>query len=721
MSLSAKTVRSQLGMLKGLLGSCSLETVRKGQNMVGELMGARHRRDVLIKQHDFADFEAAWVLPRDVRREGVILYLHGGGYTCGGLEYAIGFGSVLASRFGVRTFCAAYRLAPENRYPAAIEDALTAYQYLLSKGYSSNHIMLCGESAGGGLCYSLCLKLRQLQLPMPAGIIAISPWTDLTSSGPSYEDNREVDPSMTLEKLRFFADAYTDTPEEPLASPLFADLSGMPPSCIFVGGDEIMESDSVLLKEKLIACGCRCQLTIAPERWHGYLLYGLEEDRADMEQIEQFLTKNLSQQNKLRWMRLDNAAKIYPAARRENWASVFRLSATLTEAVDPAILRSALDVTVRRFPPIAARLRRGVFWYYLEQISAAPALQEEHSFPLTRMSRAQVRKCALRVIVYGKRIAVEFFHSLTDGTGGLIFLKTLLAEYLQQRYGISVPAEKGVLGRLEEPSDEELEDSFLRYSGPIGASRKENDAWRLRGTPEPDGFLHLTCFTLPVQEMLDAAHDYGVSLTAFLAATMLLALQQIQAEHVPDRKRRKHLRILIPVNLRRLFPSRTLRNFAMFTTPEIDPRLGEYTLQEICKVIHHQMGLEVTSKHMGRIIAANVGNERMLVVRLMPLFIKNIVMKAVFNAVGERKSCLNMSNLGAVELPESMKPYVTRMDFILGAQATQPYNCGVLSYGDKLYVNFIRNIKEPELEYRFHCILRELGIRGEVQSNRPEQ
>ena len=351
----------------------------------------------------------------------------------------------------------------------------------------------------------------------------------------------------------------------------------------------------------------------------------------------------------------------------------------------------------------------------------APELTEEAPCPVRPMTQRELRRCALRVIVYRRRIAVEFFHSLTDGTGGLIFLKTLLAEYLQQRYGISIPAEKGVLGRLEEPSEAELEDSFLRYAGPIGASRKENDAWRLRGTPEPDGFLHLTCFTLPVQQVVSAAHDYGVSLTAFLAATMLLALQQIQAEHVPDRKRRKHLRILIPVNLRRLFPSRTLRNFAMFTTPEIDPRLGEYSLQEICKVIHHQMGLEVTPKHMGRIIAANVGNERMLVVRLMPLFIKNIVMKAVFNAVGERKSCLNMSNLGAVELPESMKPYVTRMDFILGAQATQPYNCGVLSYGDKLYVNFIRNIKEPELEYRFHCVLRELGIRAEVQSNRPEQ
>lgn len=420
----------------------------------------------------------------------------------------------------------------------------------------------------------------------------------------------------------------------------------------------------------------------------------------------------------LRWLRLDNAAKIYPAARRQNWSNIFRLSATLTEPVDTAVLRSALDVTVKRFPSIAVRLRRGAFWYYLQQLERVPDLQEESSYPLTRMSRKEIRQCAFRVIVYGKRIALEIFHSVTDGNGALIFFKALLAQYLQQRYDICIPTEHGIIDRLEDPKAQEMEDSFQKYGGSVSASRKENDAWHLTGTPEPDGFLNLTCFQVPVAPALEKAHSYGVSLTAFLSAAMMMALQQLQSEYIPNRKKRKHIKVLIPVNLRNLFPSKTLRNFAMYTTPELDPRLGDYSFPEICKIVHHHMGLDITPKKMSRRIATNISSERLWVVRLMPLFIKNMVMKAVFNAVGERKACLCMSNLGAVQLPESMLPYVERMDFILGPQATKPNNCGVLSFKGMLYINFIRNIRESGLEYHFFRVLQEQGLPVTVESNR---
>ena len=433
MSLSPKTIRTQLGLLRPLLDSCSLETIRKGQNMIGELMGARHRDRVMVKEHPFPQFNSAWVIPRDERRQGVILYLHGGGYTCGDLQYATGFGSVLAQECGVKVFCTGYRLAPEHPFPAALEDAVESYRYLLFKGYAPDHITLCGESAGGGLCFALCLKLRELDLPLPGGILAISPWTDLTASGQSYLDNKDVDPSMTAEQLDFYASCYTENRENPLVSPLFGDLTGLPPTLLFVGGDEIMLSDAQDLHNKLLASGCRSQLIVKPERWHGYLLYCLPEDRPDYTTINRFLNQVMSMEGKLRWMRLDNAAKIYPAARRQNWSNVFRLSATLTEEVDRTVLQSALDVTVRRFPSIGARLRRGVFWYYLEQLTHAPSIKDECNYPLTRMSRDEVRQCAFRVIAYKKRIAVEIFHSLTDGNGALIFLKSLVAEYLQQK------------------------------------------------------------------------------------------------------------------------------------------------------------------------------------------------------------------------------------------------------------------------------------------------
>lgn len=717
MALSAKYVRSRLTMLRSVMKNFSLESSRKGQRMLGELMEFKHRKMVIIKDHPFEKFAAAWVIPKDERRQGVILYLHGGGYACGDLEYAKGYGSTLAVRCGIRVFSPAYRLAPESPFPAALEDALESYQYLLKKGYDSRQIALCGESAGGGLIYALCLKLKEENLPLPGGLIAMSPWTDLTSSGQSYETNRDVDPNMTVEQLQFYTRCYTTDPKNPLASPIFGNLEGLPPSLIFVGGDEIMLSDAADMHKNLLAAGCKSKLVVAPERWHAYVLYELAENEEDYDTINHFLSQHISEENKLRWMPLDNAAKIYPAARSHNWTNAFRLSATLKEEVDTKVLQSALDVTIRRFPSLGTRLRKGLFWYYLQQVSHAPAIRQEMSYPLTRMTRKDLRDCALRVIVYHNRIAVEFFHSLTDGNGGVIFLKALVAEYLQQKYHLVIPAEQGVVGRLEEPSPEELEDSFLKYAGPVSASRRENNAWHLKGTPEPDGFLNVTCFQLPVAQVLEQAHHYCVSMTTFLSAALMQAILNLQAQQIPNRRYRKYVRLLIPVNLRRLFPSKSMRNFALYTTPEVDPKLGDYSFEELCQIIQHRMALDVTPKQMSARIATNVKSEQVFLLKITPLFIKNLVMKAVFLAVGERKSCLCLSNLGQVTLPKEMESYVERLDFILSSQAMSPHNCGVLSYKDTLYVNFTRNIVEPNLEREFFLVLREMGLPVEVQSN----
>lgn len=417
------------------------------------------------------------------------------------------------------------------------------------------------------------------------------------------------------------------------------------------------------------------------------------------------------------WLPLDNSAKIYPAARSKNWSNVFRVSATLTEEIDRAIMQSALNATVQRFPSMAVRLRRGFFWYYLEQLSEAPKIRQEHSYPLAKMSKEETRRCAFRVIVHGNRVALEMFHALTDGNGVMVFLKTLVAEYLLQRYGLQIPEAQGVLDRRQAPAPEELEDSFLKHAGPVRASRKATDAYKLTGTPEEGDFLHNVSLQIPVDRALRKAREQGVTLNTWLCAAMMLAIQDIQSRKVPDPARRKPVKVLIPVNLRKIFCSRTLRNFVLYVIPEIDPRLGTYSFEEVCKIVHHHVGAEVTEKKMRMLIAANVSSEANPLLRAVPLFIKNPVMKAVFHAVGERKSCLSLSNLGAVKMPEEMAPFVQRLDFILGVQNTAPYNCGVVSWGNTLNVNFIRNIREPELEYSFYRVLRSLGVPVTAQSN----
>ncbi|MBQ7039822.1 MAG: alcohol acetyltransferase, partial [Clostridia bacterium] len=223
----------------------------------------------------------------------------------------------------------------------------------------------------------------------------------------------------------------------------------------------------------------------------------------------------------LSWVKLDNAAKIYPAVRRRNWSNVFRQSATLTEEIDKAVLSSALKIVVKRFPTIAARLRKGAFWYYLQEIDTPPEIIDEYSHPLTFMNRKEMRKCAFRVIVYKNRIAVEFFHSLSDGTGALVFLKNLVAEYLEQKYNISVPFEDGIVDRRQAPLAEEVEDSFFKFAASVSLPRKDTTAWHMSGEIEAGGYLNLTCFKLDVNEVLSKAHEYNSTVTVFLGAVMM--------------------------------------------------------------------------------------------------------------------------------------------------------------------------------------------------------
>ena len=732
-------MRSQLVLLKPFLSTCSLATARRGQDKLGRLMASSLRRDVQCDDFSVGAVECAMLTPRDELSGGVILYLHGGGYTAGNLAYAKGFGTVLAAKCGMRVLCAAYRLAPEYPFPTALEDSLDAYGYLLSHGFAPSEIVLCGESAGGGLCYALCQKLLEKGRTVPAGVITVSPWTDLTASGDSYRTNEKNDPSMTRERLKYYADcyAYGAKSEEkglfpktnpnaeddlrvkrnPRMSPLFGEMDRMPPSLMFVGGDEIMLDDARLMHERLVAAGVASELVVAPEMWHGYVLYGLREFEHDFDRMRRFIKAHVPHQKKLRWMTLDNAAKIFPAARRRNWSNVFRLSATLSEDVDAAVLQSALDVTVRRFPSIAVRLKTGVFWYYLEEIPKAPDVMEEKPYPLSRMPFDDIRKCAFRVILYERRVAVEFFHALTDGNGGLVFLKTLIAEYLYQRHGIKIPAGGGFLDRLEEPSEEELEDSFFKYAGKTKASRSDTDAFKITGRREADGFKTNTTFILDADTVVAEAKRRGVTVTAYTVAALMTAAMRVQQKRVRRLSKRKPVKVLIPVNLRRLFPSKTLRNFVLYATPGVDPRLGEYEFDELCAIVSGQMQLQITKKNMAAMIATNVGSEKPFILRAAPLFIKNTVMKMVFNAVGERKSCFSFSNLGVVKAPDAFCEHVERLDFVLGVQASAPYNTSAITYGGKMYLNVIRNISEPVLERELCGVLTELGLCPTVESN----
>lgn len=417
-------------------------------------------------------------------------------------------------------------------------------------------------------------------------------------------------------------------------------------------------------------------------------------------------------------MQLDNAAKIYPAVRNKKWSNVFRLSVTLKNKIDPKILQSALEVTIKRFPSMSMKLGKDFFWYYLDEITSVPLVRPDAASPCALMTLSEIKTCAFRVLYAENRIAAEFFHSITDGSGGLIFLKTLVAEYLFQKEQIEIPFYDGVLDRTEEPDIKESEDSFLKYNGTVSGSRRESTAYRLHGTKEPDGFHNIVMGTADLNAALAVSKAHHVSLTTLLASVMIYSIMQLQNREIPEKRRQKPVKILIPVNLRNYFKSSSFRNFALYIIPGINANMGEYTLDEIIQIIHHQMKIQLTEKQMKARITANVKAEKNKLLRALPLFMKNFGMKMAYSMIGEKKSCLTMSNLGAVSVPEQMDKFIERFDFTLGVQSKCPNNCGIISYKNHLYINMIRNIRECELERLFFTNLSALGICVTTETNR---
>ena len=417
------------------------------------------------------------------------------------------------------------------------------------------------------------------------------------------------------------------------------------------------------------------------------------------------------------WYRLDTAALIFPATARRDWSNAFRVSAGLNETVDPELLQHAVDDLRHRFPSYYVALRKGFFWYYLEESDNRVEVRQDFAYPLTFMSSRELKRNCMRVLYYKNRIAVEFFHSLTDGRGGSIFLCNLVARYLELRYGVEIPREGLVRDLNQKPTARELEDSFLKNAAEVAMSRKQETSYRLHGTREARGFRTLTTGVVDTQALLDTAHRYGVTVTALLAAVMVESIIAMQNTERP-RKRQRPVKVTIPVDLRRLYGSETLRNFSLVLDVGTDPRFGEYSLEELCRTIWHQLGACATPQHMAGMIAANVQPQQIVALRLAPVFLKNLVMDAVYRRSGESGGSLNISNITSMPLPEIMRPYVQRVEFIIGPQRSYPNNCSVLSYGGKTYINMIRSIRESELERRFFSRLVELGIAVEIESNR---
>lgn len=417
------------------------------------------------------------------------------------------------------------------------------------------------------------------------------------------------------------------------------------------------------------------------------------------------------------WYKLDLSAIVYPTLQRRDFSSVYRLSVVLKEKIDPVLLQTALDRTLPRFPTYKVAIRKGLFWRYLEPNNRpGPYVLEDIRNPCMPMPFKGSNRYLIRVYYYDRRISLEAHHSLGDGTGGMCLLQTLTAVYLGL-LGHPVKPEGFVLDIDSAPDPEELEDAYMRYANAqFCPPRPAEKTYRVRGTKEPFYTLNIIDGILSVQEVMAVAKRYHASITEYLNAVLLYAL--LQKQNADFHIRLRPVRIAMPVNLRRFFPSKTLRNFITMVYPSIDPRLGEYQFEEIVEHIHHYMRYYINDKFLRGDITTNAATQRNPLIRVVPLFIKDLVVRTFYTRVQDKNSSAGLTNMGALHVPPDMKPFIERFDIYMGQPFSSRTNCAIISFEDVLTINFASSIVEADVERYFFRKLVQDGIHVKIESNR---
>jgi NRPS condensation-like uncharacterized protein len=413
------------------------------------------------------------------------------------------------------------------------------------------------------------------------------------------------------------------------------------------------------------------------------------------------------------WLKLDNAAKLFPAIISDDLTSVFRITATLKEPVRYSAINEAVAITSKRFPYFSVSLGTGIFWHFLEFNDQLPRIQVEEKVPCTAFAAKRKGEPLYRVIIKGKRISVEFIHILTDGAGALEYLKTLLYTYLTLTGNqISSPGE--IIQPGTPVSEEEMEDGYNRFFQKLPPPTRLVKAWHLPFRINKKPKLKVLSAEVNVDGIIELSHKHKVSVTEYIVSVCHFSLQKIFISG----KEGKVLRIEVPVNMRKIYPSKTMRNFSLFVLPEIDVRLGTYTFDEILSSVHHQMQISADIKQISRFLSSNVSSEKLFIIRIMPLFIKKMVIASVYRGLASKRWTGIVTNLGLVTLPTEMGDMVDSFELTPPPPNSKiKVSIALISYKDKLRICFCNITESHELERLVLKHLSDAGTHVKILNN----
>lgn len=414
----------------------------------------------------------------------------------------------------------------------------------------------------------------------------------------------------------------------------------------------------------------------------------------------------------IRWDRLDNTAHLFPVIAGESMSNVYRISVTLTELIDQKLLQEALDIVLPKFDGFNLRLRQGVFWYYFEENGKpAPRVRSETVFPCRFIHQNKNRSYMFRVTYYKYRINLEVFHVLTDGMGGISFLKELTYQYLR----LAHPQLASQVGdSLSSDTSLNREDSFLKnYKRSHARGYQTKKAYLIRGEKLRPGEFGVMHGYMKIPELKKVCRSYDVSINEYLVGVFIWS---VYTECIHGMASERPVRVAVPVNLRPYFNSITTKNFFVMVSAEFHPVKDVYTFEEVLGEVRESLRSQINREHLEELFSYNVSNEKLLIARAVPLFLKNIAMRYIYTT-SALANTTTVTNIGNITVAEEYRPYVEMFHSFLAMSKGQHIKGNICSYGDTLVFSFSYDLVDPSVQRGFFRKVAADGIHVEVESN----
>ena len=418
-------------------------------------------------------------------------------------------------------------------------------------------------------------------------------------------------------------------------------------------------------------------------------------------------------ESKLDWRRLDNSAKIFPISTGKKYSTVFRLSAVLKEKVEPKVLEEAVKQALEKYQFFKVRMKQGLFWYYLEDNNKLPKVEEEQDYPCQYIDSRRNNNYLFKVTYFENKVNIDIFHSLTDGNSGATFFKEIIYTYLELRYKEVLSDDQRRVRKID--YDYDAEDSYMKnYDKKAKSNASGKKAYVLKGNKIPLGAISAIHEIIDLEGLKKESKKHGATITQYLTAVLLNCIYQ---ENYVKNKGKKPIKICIPVNLKRYFPSKTMSNFFSYITIEAQMKKdGLDTFEKMLDFVKRDFSKRLTEEEIIKTMSANVKIGNNPFIRPIPLLIKKAIVRLSYIEI-RKYTTTTFSNIGRIGMIGKYKDYIDYFLMLIAPEPVEKIKCSSCTFENKVVFTFTSILQDNRIEKRFYEFLKDKGIKIQIESN----